>query len=373
MRPSRDLLKLTPLAAIAILAACEGHGKYTSEFLEEATSDMARLRSATQYDLAVQQFHSGDFEHALETIDSSIALRGDVGKSYLLKGRILLETGQTDKALAAFAHGSELDPNDAELHYYRGIAFERVGRLEEALSHYHAAAAIDASAAHYLLPAAEVLIELDRLDEARTLLEQQKGDFESNAGFRQALGHIALLEDDDDLAVQCFTEAALLSPADPVLREDLCHAQITAGRFVEAEATLRRLCAEEGYENRRDLRHLHAACLIELDRPVEARAILYRLIRSDDGANDIDAWIKLVDVALMLRDDGLLQTVAKRLMAAAPGRHEGYLALAMWQRCSGDLQGALRSVDRAIDRAGDDPTPRRLHAIVSRELDRSAG
>jgi thioredoxin-like negative regulator of GroEL len=182
-----------------------------------------------------------------------------------------------------------------------------------------------------------------------------------------------MLQGDHDEAIQFFTEAAMLSPGDPVLREDLCHAQITAGRFTEAEATLRRLCAEEGYEDRRDLRHLHAACLIELDRPVEARRILYRLIRSGDGANDIEGRIKLVDVALMLRDDGLLQTVAKRLMAAAPDRPEGYLAMAVWPRRNGDLEGALRSIARAIDRAGEDPTPQRLREIVSRELERSVG
>ncbi|MHC4429067.1 MAG: tetratricopeptide repeat protein [Planctomycetota bacterium] len=367
------LTALTALIALAALTACEGHGKYTSEFLEEAKGDMSRLHGATQYDLAVQQFNSGDLERALSTINSSIALSGQTAPAELLRGRILLELGRSDDALASLKQGVAIDPAVPEFHYYRAIAFERIGRLEEALEDYRAAAALAPNEAQYILAAAEVLIDLDRLDDARTLLAKQTGDFESNAGVRQALGHVAMLQGDHREAIHFFAEAAMLGPGDPVLREDLCHAQITAGRFTEAEATLRRLCGEEGYEDRRDLSHLHAACLIELDRPVEARSILYRLIRSSDGADDIEGRIKLVDVALMLRDDGLLQTVAKRLMAAAPDRHEGYLAMAMWQRQNGDLEGALRSVERAIDRAGEDPTPDHLREILSRELGRDVG
>ena len=121
------------------------------------------------------------------------------------------------------------------------------------------------------------------------------------------------------------------------------------------------------------LSHLRAACLIELDRPVEARSILYRLVRSRESTNDVEAWIKLIDVALMLHDDGLLRSAANRLMATAPGRHEGYLALALWQRGNGDLEGALRSAERALDRAAGDPTPGHLHAIVLRELEHDTG
>jgi Flp pilus assembly protein TadD len=359
-----------PLLVLVVLAACEGHGTYTSKFLEEAQRDQAKLRAATQYDLAVQQFHSGDLERSLETIDGAIAVEGEVATAHLLRGRILLEMGKTNDALAALARGQELNPADPDFPYFRGIALERVGRLEEALASYRSASAIDAADTQYLLAAAEILIEIERLDEARQLLEEQVGDFESKAGIRQALGHIATLEGDDDLAVHLFTEATLLSPGDPVLREDLCHAYIAAGHFAEAELTLRRLADDKDHAQRPDLKHLHASCLIELDRPVEARSILYRLVRSAGDANDMEAWIKLIDVALMLRDDGLLRSAANRLMAAAPGRHEGYLALAIWQRREGDLEGALRSVDRAMTRAGDDPTPERLHAIVLRELER---
>jgi tetratricopeptide (TPR) repeat protein len=364
---------LMPLLALAALAACEGHGTYTSKFLEEAEENRARLRAATEYDQAVQRFQSGDLEQALEIIDRSIALNDQAALGYLLRGRILLEMGQSDAAVATLEHGVTLGPAEPGFYYYRGIAFERVGRIEEALSFYRAAATIEPSNPQYILAVAETLVELTRLDEARELLLAQTGDLESSPGLRQELGHIAMLEEDYEQAIRYFREASVLAPDEVVFREDLCHAQVAAEHFAKAEATLRRLAREEDFENRRDLLHLQVSCLIELDRAVEARSILYRLVRSEDGAGDTEAWVKLIDVALMLRDDGLLRMVANRMLATAPGRYEGYLALAMWQRRNGDLEGALRSLDRAIQRAGEDPAPRRFQAVVLGELDRDSG
>lgn len=349
------------------LIGCEGHGQYTSDFKEDAARNMARIRAATEYDMALQRYRSGDLEHALATVERSIALRGDVPKGHLLKGRVLFELGRHQPALDAIDRGLALDPTDADLHYHRGIVLERIGRIEAALESYRAAAAIDPAGLHYKLAAAEALIELGRLDEARRELQSDTAAL-SSAGTMQTLGHIAMMQGDIDRAVRHFAEAAVLSPDDPVLREDLCRVQISARRFAEAEATLRRLLREKSYEARRDLSHLHAACLIELDRPVEARSILLDLVRREDGANDIEAWVKLIDVALKLHDDGLLRSAANRLVAAAPDRYEGYLALAMWQRENGDLEGALRSLDIAVQRADAVPTPAQLRAIVERQL-----
>ena len=363
LRVILPLLFICPFA----LVGCEGHGRYTSDFKEDAARNMSRIRAATEYDMAFQQYQSGDLKRALETVEHSIALHSEVPKGHLLKGRILFELGRPQPALDALDRGLALDPNGADLHYHRGIVLERIGRTEAALESYREAAAIDSAATHYRLAAVETLIDLGRLDEARRQLESDDAA-QAGAGTMQTLGHIAMMQGEVDQAVRHFAEAAILSPDDPALREDLCRAQIAARRFAEAEATLRRLAREEGYESRRDLKHLHAACLIELDRPVEARGILLSLVRAEDGANDIQAWVKLIDVALMLHDDGLLRSVANRLIAAAPERHEGYLALAMWQRNNGELEGALRSLDLATRRAGDDSTSAQLRTIIQRQL-----
>ncbi len=350
------------LLILLALTGCGKHGTYTQAFLDQAEEDRLKMRGAMKYDTAVQQFESGDLELALQSANATIGISPDNPNGYRILGRILLEKGMAYPASAAFKHGEELNPHDPKLAYFHGIAFERLSLNEDALAAYRRASVADPTSVPYMLAIAEVLVELDRLAEARTFLEQTERYFDSSPAFRQMLGHIALLQDNLDDAVRFLTEATILSPRDPVLAEDLCYAQIAAGQFARAEATLRRLDAEgpKAYAKRRDLHHLHAACLIELDRPVEARTILYAIVRTKDGAKDLDAWVKLIDVALAMRDDDHLLTVAFRLMSIAPARHEGYLAMALWQQRRGDHAGALRSIDRAIKRAGDNPAPLHL-------------
>ena len=100
---------------------------------------------------------------------------------------------------------------------------------------------------------------------------------------------------------------------------------------------------------------------------MEARRILLDLTYADDGQSDTDAWTGLIDVALLLRVEHLMRKVAGQLIAPAPERYEGYLAMAMWQRQTGNIDGAMRTVDRAIARAGDDPTPRCFKVVLRRQ------
>lgn len=360
---------LVLLAGGIALAGCGTHGKYTSELMDSSRTNAARLRAATQYDLASQQFHSGELELALDSITNSIALNPEVARSFLLQGRVHLELGEPQAALAAFADGlvaggPEPDP---DLHYYSGVAEERLGRLEDALASYRSAAASEPTSAHYHLAVAEVLIDLDRLDEAQALLEGLGEQFDAHPGFRQALGHIAMLKKDADRAVHYFSEAVVLSPDDPVLLEDLSLALVAAERYAEAEVALWRLMGADGGQGRPDLQLLRASCLLELDRPVEARAILLGMAEGDEGV-DPEVWVRLVDVALVLGDDWLLRRAADRLIATAPQRIEGYLALALWQRSQGDLEGALRSAQQAVDRAGHHESPSQLRTIIERQL-----
>jgi predicted Zn-dependent protease len=370
MAGARTALALVLLAA----AGCGKHGKYTSELLDESQRNAAHLRAATQYDLASQRFHSGELELALESITSSIALNPEVAGSHLLHGRIELELGMADAALAAFEDGLVADAPepDPDFHYYSGVALERLGRLDDALASYRSAVEAEPTAAAYALAVAEVLIDLDRLDEAQARLESAGEQFDAHPGFRQALGHIALLRGDAGKAVHYFTEAVVVSPDDPVLLEDLALALVAAERFADADAALRRLGHLGGDARRPDLQLLRASCLLQLDRPVEARAILLGMTE-DEGGIDPEVWVRLVDVAIVLDDDWLLRRSSDRLIAIAPGRCEGYLALALWQRGRGDLPGALRSARRAEARAGDHEAPAQLRAIIEHELIAGAG
>lgn len=355
-----------------LLGGCtSGHGRYTTEGLNAAQDRMATIKAGTEWDMARQQFLVGDLSKALKSVDQSISIKDSVAKSHNLRGRILVELGQLEQASEAFKRALVIDPSFVEAHYYLGVLYERFGELEQALEKYQAAAALEPSDAQYTIAAAEMLIETGRLDKAEELLDSRRAYFEHNAGVRQTLGHIALMRGDAAKASELFHEAQLLDPEDVSILEDLVLAQMKSGEYVEAEYTLRRLMKDKELSERRDLKQLHARCLVALDRPVEARTILLGITSDERGINDVDAWIDLGQVAVMLGDFQRARIAAGRVTALAPSRFEGPLLAAFWMRDRGDLAGALKSADDARRLAkGSDPTPSIVRGLILRELGR---
>lgn len=369
-RKTRTAAASALLAAIT-LSGCAGHGRYTSEGKENAQSRLAEIKAATEYDMAHQRYVAGDLKKALDSIEASIAYKGDVAKSHVLQGRVLFEMGREEIAIESFAYAAELDPTNADAQYFSGMVMERFSQPENALEFYNTASNLDPTNPQYTLAAAEMLIELNRLDEAKDLLTGGTAKYRHNAGLRQTLGHVAQMQGDNDRAIEEFRQACLLAPDDPALIEDLARAQVNAGLFADAEYNLRRILKAKDAQDRRDLIHLRARCLVELDRPVEARSLLLQLTKDEQGANDFQAWNELGNVSIILKDANRLRESASRLVAIAPHRVEGYLLMTMFQRAKGQNEQALITVDQAIARAGAHPEAYMLKAIICDELGRT--
>jgi len=217
-----------------------------------------------------------------------------------------------------------------------------------------------------------MLIYMDRLDEAESLLMERRSDFQYNAAICQTLGQIKTIRREHEAAVRYFDEARLLAPDDNAIVEDLARAQIACGRFAEAEYHLGRLIEASKDQTRRDLMHLRARCLVKLDRPVEARSILQQLTSGAEGAGDLEAWIMLGQVAATLNDAGRLRTASQRVIALAPESYEGYFLKALHLRRQGDYNGALASADTAAKLSTTDPGPHILKALIQQDLGRRA-
>lgn len=346
-------LSMVLCAAVLVAAAgCAGQGKYTGDFKEQASLRMAGMKAATEYDMARQQFLAGDLAKAIRTIDRSIAINDQVARSHVLRARILFEQGRLEAAMLALENAIEIDPEEVQAHYYKGLVQERFTHFELAHQSYMKAREIDPGDAQYAVAAAEMLIQLDRLDDAKVILEEDLQRFSHNAGIRQTLGHIAMIEDRYEDAVSLFHEATLLAPDENMLREDLIHAQLAAEQFADAERNLRivleRLAEEHDAPERNDLRLLHAQALVSLERPVEARKILLEMGGKEGSKADVRVWVELGNIALMLDDDFRLREAGQRLVTMAPYREDGYIMLAMFHRRQGNTQEALDTLDRAI-------------------------
>ncbi|MBL8746564.1 MAG: tetratricopeptide repeat protein [Phycisphaerae bacterium] len=362
-----------PLGLLCILAAgCQsGHGQHTAEFKEQATQRMNGVKAATSFDMAQQQFLSGDLEKSLASIEQSIALNDKVARSHVLRGRVLIEMGRLEAALTSFNNAIALDEKNADAHYYSGIVYERFSNFDDAMQAYQRAAACDPTNPQFPIAAAEMLIDQERFDEAEAALTPAHSTFQHNAGIRQTLGHIASLRGNHERAAQYFGEAALLAPSDPSILEDQARSFMTLGRFGEAESTLRRLLAKQGGAARNDLQHLRARALMALDQPVEAREVLVKITSDATSSADAAVWIDLGNVALMLKDGYRLREAGQRLMAMTPRSAEGYLFMALWQRDSGKLDAAAKTLERAVALAPNDPMPALLRGMILADMGQS--
>jgi Flp pilus assembly protein TadD len=365
-------MTLASLIVVAALAGCNtGHGSYTQEGMREANSKMAGLKAMNDHQQAEQAFKAGDLDKAMKMIDRSLGANPNVPISYVLRGRILIERGDLENALLCFQKAEALKPETVDAQYYMGIVYERFTQNEDALKHYQKAGELDPSNPQYAVAAAEMMIDLGRVDDAETFLGKQQPTFEHNAGVRQTLGHIALLKGDLPRAVKLFNEAHLLAPDDAVVLEDLIHAQIATGQFGDAQYNIESLLKTDASKDRRDLKQLQARCLLNLDKPVEARELLVQLTGDSQGQKDVDSWIELGNVSFVLKDQARLRLSAQRVLALAPARAEGFTLKALWQRRQGDLVGALDNLNKAVERRGTDTDPLMLRGLVLQELGRT--
>lgn len=367
MRPRASRLLLISGLTIALTGCAGGHGKYTKEGISLAEERMSFMKSATEWDLARQAFLAGDLEKALDKVNGSIQINDQVVKSHVLKGRILIELGELGAAIRSLNEAEAIDPQDPDTQYYLGVVFERLNRPEDALAHFKSACELDDYSASHAVAAAEMLIDLDRLDEARAYLSSipMAND---NAGIRQTLGQIALIENDTELAEKHLRDARLLAPDDEQILEQLVHAQLLNGNYREAERNLDQLLGKFQHKDRRDLKLMHAQALVGTGRPVEARTLYQELISGKQGQSDIESWVGLGQTSLMVHDTRTARRAASRIVALMPNSHEGFVLWAMIHHDAADVNAAYVSINDAIDRNNTDAELFAFRAMIERDL-----
>ena len=260
----------------------------------------------------------------------------------------MMEKGDLEKATICFQQAQKLDEKNVEAAYYQGVLAERVARKEEALKYYQQAADIEPANAQYSIAAAEMLIDLTRIDEADAYLRARLDRFVNNAGVKQVMGNIAMLRGDTTAAQALYSEARLLDPDNKAVVENLIRAQIANGDMADAEVNLSKLLSDRDMNDRRDLRHMRARCLVQLDRPVEARDLYLALTKDSDGAADAEAWKGLGEVAFVLKDTQRVKLCAQRLIAIAPQSPDGWVLRGLLNRRTGDLQAARMNLEQAV-------------------------
>lgn len=363
----RSALVIAAVVGMSASLGCGGKGQYTKEHTSLAKEKMNVIKSATEWEMGRQAFFAGDLDKALKKVDMSISINPGVTKTQVLRGRIMLEKGEIGHAVRSFETALAIAPDDVDANYYMGIAQERLTKLDKAFEYYDHAAEFDEYNDQYAVAAAEMLIDMDKYDQAEAYLRQSP-TFDHSAGVHQTLGHIARLRNDLPRAVTEFRSAQLLAPDDTGILEDLTRAQYDNGKFGDAAYGFATLLTRTECEDRRDLKHMYADCLVKLNRPLEARKYYQELTNDTQGASSLDAWIGLGNISYTVGDFTTVRQAATRVVALAPEQKDGYVLWALLHRHNGNIEASISSLGDAIARDPHDPLLHTMTALAYMEL-----
>ncbi|MCC5830478.1 MAG: tetratricopeptide repeat protein [Phycisphaeraceae bacterium] len=360
---------LITLLLIGWVGACESH-KTLNDQKNAAQSRWQQMRSSMILEEAVSQFETGDLESAESSVLGAINLDPDNPRLYIMMGRITMERAQLERANNYFRLAIEMDENMPDAHYFRGVIMQRWENYEEAYAAYHRAYLLLPDRPTYLLAATEMLIYLDREEEALETLLEKVVYFEGNAPIRVAIGQIYMLRGQPDKAAEYFESALVLQPEDLQIGEELALAQLAAGRFSLAIIGLERLLMLPGHENRTDLRYALASAISAQGREQDARRIYIELTRGEP--REPEHWIRLSRSSWKLGDMSGALTAAQRFIELAPRRHEGHLMAGMvWLR-NGDWDRAILALEVAAQTAPELAAPLIMRGMAFERTGRTA-
>lgn len=348
---------------VAVLLATGGCASQThAQAKKAAVNRWSAARGGILYGLAMQQFETGDLDKAEKTCKQGVAAQPDNPRFYELMGRVQAERGDLESAYKYFDAAIALNDRSSSAHYHKGILLQRWQRYDEALDAYQKTCETAPDDVNGYLAAAEMLVKLNRSDEALAMLQSKSAYFEHNAALRTAVGRIHMMHHEFGKAVVMFREASLLSPDDMSMLESLALAEYADGQYVEAGYHLKRLLASESHADRNDLRLLQGDCYLASDRKRQAGEVYYQVARADP--DNCDAWIRMAQVAWMLDDDKHLRMAAQRALQAAPQRYEGYLLHGIALRRAERQPEAIEQFELASQVAPDSALPLILKGLT---------
>ena len=76
---------------------------------------------------------------------------GSPGAYRIVRARALTEIGRNEDALADFRVAQDVEPHNADIPYYRGATYDRMGRYDEAIADYRAVIARDPSGTNAII------------------------------------------------------------------------------------------------------------------------------------------------------------------------------------------------------------------------------
>lgn len=329
---------LLPLAIAIAVAGCSGKSEHKTQ-KQQANEQWNAARAAVMGKLANDQYSSGNLDKSRVTLDEAIRLNPKNSNLRVLSARLAIEAGNLELADAEIKEAQTLDPKNAEADYLGGVIYQRWQRSEQAYSAYSAAVEKNPGELAYLLAKSEMLVAMERSDEALALLQEKVVFFENSAIIRDAVGQLLLQKGRTSEAVDVLRQASILATEDLNIREHLAVAQFHARQFRDSSDTFKRLFKDESYAGRADLQLIYGEALLQQNRFPDARAAFERAAEINPSLPG--AWLSIAKLAMQVNDLNRAELSIRKAAALDPASGESYLLLGYVRLCENRLDDAL--------------------------------
>jgi len=330
----------------------------------EADLRWRKIRAQLKYQLALESYEKGRLDEAHHTLQEVVGLYPDDADAYVLLTRLRLEKGETAAASEALDQALRCGGDSPETDYLSGMIAQRYERFDVALDWYRSASERSPNDVQYVLAVAEMLVTLNRFDEALSLVKTREPDFDNSAALRSLVGEVHMIRGQYAEAAEAFRAAHRIDPEDTMATSDLATALVLAEQYAEARDVFLEIEKAQG-DLARHQRTALGRCCMKLGDAQTARTEYRKLVESDP--QDVEAWKGLAEAALELHDLMTARQAAGKCYELAPG--DGQHALLYGFVCyrQKDDSEAAAALRVAVHLLKDDPM---AHCLLGRCLQR---
>ena len=342
-QPKNRRLWLVVLAALTIAFAggCQSRAKSK----KEATARWNKARAGVMYSLASDQFKAGNLDQARKTVDQALKLDPANPAVLVLSAKVHVEQGQLEAGELQLEAARKAAPNMAEAYYLSGVVYQRWQKPQTAYEYYTAACDKAPAELAYVLARAEMLVALDRSNEAISLLQEKVNYFENSPAVRDAYAQLLAQAGRHTEAVEMFRQAVMLADDDLALKERFAFALFHDKQYVEAAEAFTRLLENEQYKGRADLLAALGQSQLHVGKPREARRSFEEATQKDPGNQQ--TWLGLAKAAMESNDFKRAELALKKAYALDKTAPDAHLLLGYLRLRQNRYPDALAAFERA--------------------------
>jgi tetratricopeptide (TPR) repeat protein len=230
----RKVLKLQPqhlraLRLSALLAHESGDIDEAERFLSAATRHSPAGDSGALEDLGLLYMQSGRQEKAEPLLRRAVEIRPDSLPALSRLGSTLLTCGRGSEAVEVFRRAQELEAEDPQIGYGLAHALLESKEFEDAVSVSDEVLKAHPDESAILTIKGVALHQLDRLEEAESVLARSTSLDSEDINSLLHLGRVRLQRDDFQGAIVAFEKAAALAPDLATVHSQLANAHAAKG------------------------------------------------------------------------------------------------------------------------------------------------